>query len=438
MRVIFDARHLQTVSRTRGIGRYSRNLLAGFARQAPADIEWTLLTLRSFAPADPAPLPPHRVRATWRLRRPELSMLALDPLLLSVELAGQGDLYHSVQLGLPAVRRIPVVLTIHDLAPLHWPEHYLRLPHSRLGHTWQYALARRADAIIAVSESTRRDVIERLGIPSERVHVVSEAVDPAFGGDARAAEGDGPAAPPGASGAADARDERGAPDAPDGLRRGGARDASGDRGLVEPPDVPGHGQVGSPGASGGFGLGGGRGIPGRYVLYVGQFDPRKNMDALFAAFARASARDAGLRLVIVGTLGRLSSYLRAALERSRLDPARVVITGAVDDRALASLYAGAQCLLHPAHFEGFGLTALEALACGTPVVAYRAGAVAEVVGDAGLLVEPGPDTLGDALVRFLDDPALAAELRAKTGPRAAAFSWDRAAAETLAVYRALA
>jgi len=398
MRVIFDARHLQTVSRTRGIGRYSRNLLAGLARQAPPDIEWTLLTLRGFAPADPSPLPPHRVRATWRLRRPELSMLAVDPVLLPLELAGQGDLYHSVQLGLPAVRRIPVVLTIHDLAPLHWPEHYLRLPYSRIGHAWQYALARRADAIIAVSESTRRDVIERLRIPAERVHVVSEAVDPVFAADVRAGHDAGPPSP----------DERGA-------------SATGE--SVLSADLAARRM---------------RAIPGRYVLYVGQFDPRKNMDALFAAFARAAARDDALRLVIVGTRGKLSSFLRAALERSGLDPAKVVITGTVDDRALAAIYAGAECLLHPAHFEGFGLTALEALACGTPVVAYRAGAVAEVVGDAGLLVEPGPDTLGDALVRFLDDPVLAAELRAKAGPRAAAFSWDRAAAETLAVYRALA
>ena len=378
MRVIFDARHLQTVSRTRGIGRYSRSLLAGFARQATADIEWTLLTLRSFAPADPSPLPPHRVRATVRLRRPELSMLAFDPLLLPFELAGQGDLYHSVQLGLPAVRRMPVVLTIHDLAPLHWPEHYLRLPYSRIGHAWQYALARRADAIIAVSEATRRDVIERLRIPAERVRVVAEAVDPAFATGVTAAERDAARARIGVS-------------------------AQGER----------------------------------YVIYVGQFDPRKNMDALFAAFARAASLDSGLRLVVVGTLGKLASFLRVALERSGLDPAKVVVTGNVDDRMLAALYAGAECLLHPAHFEGFGLTALESLACGTPVVAYRAGAVAEVVGEAGLLVEPGPDSLGDALVRFLDDPSLAAALRAKAGPRAAAFSWDRAAAETLAIYRTL-
>ncbi len=183
MRVTFDARQLQTVARVRGIGRYSRNLLAAFARLAPDDIEWTLLRLRNFPPADESPLPPHRDLGTLRLRRPELAMLALDPLLLSLELPfSRPDIYHSVQLGLPALRAHRAVVTVHDLAPLRWPEHYLRLPHARLGHQWEYALARRADTVIAVSEATKRDVIERLGVPGERIVVIPEAVDGSFGG----------------------------------------------------------------------------------------------------------------------------------------------------------------------------------------------------------------------------------------------------------------
>jgi glycosyltransferase involved in cell wall biosynthesis len=376
MRVVFDARHLQTVSRTRGIGRYSRNLLAAFARRAPEDVDWTLLTLGTFAPANPSPLPPHRTRATVRLRRPELTMLALDPVLLSFELIGQGDLYHSVQLGLPAIRRVPAVLTIHDLAPLRWSSHYLRLPYARVGHAWQYALAQRADAIIAVSEATKADVIARLGIHPERIRVIPEAVDAAF----------------------------------------------------HPPSH----EVGAAVARDRFG------VPGRYVLYVGQFDPRKNMDGLFTAFARAADRDPELRLVIVGTLGKLAGLMRDALARSRVDPAGVVVAGEVDDATLAALYAGAECLLHAAWLEGFGLTALEALAAGTPVVGYRAGAVAEVVGDAGVLVdEREPNGLGDALVSLLDDASLQAQLRARAKPRAARFSWDRAADDTLAIYRSL-
>jgi len=179
-------------------------------------------------------------------------------------------------------------------------------------------------------------------------------------------------------------------------------------------------------------------VPGRYVLYVGQFDPRKNMDGLFAAFTPAADRDPDLRLVIVGTLGRLAGLMRDALARSRVDAARVVITGEVDDGTLAALYAGAECLLHSAWLEGFGLTALEALAAGTPVVAYRAGAVAEVVGEAGLLVdERDPGALGEALVALLSDRSLQDRLRALAKPRAAHFSWDRAADDTLAIYRSL-
>jgi glycosyltransferase involved in cell wall biosynthesis len=411
MHVIFDARHLQTVSRTRGIGRYSRNLLAAFARRAggagvplgradgahaslehadrrdahaprpdgaASEIEWTLLRLRSFPPADAQALPPHGDLAVVRPRRPELAMLALDAVMLSAELAwaGRATVYHSVQLGLPAMRRARTVLTVHDLAPLHWPEHYLRWPHVRVGHMWQYALAQRADAIVAVSEATAAEVTDRLRIPRSRIRVIPEAVDAEF-------------APPG--------------------REAGQRIA---RQRF--------------------------GVPSRYVLYVGQFDPRKNMDGLLAAFARAAEDDRDLRLVVVGELGKLASHLHQALERTGAPRDRVVVTGFVDDAALASLYAGAECLLHAALLEGFGLTPLEALAAGTPVVGYRAGAVEEVVGDAGLLVEPGEnEALGEALCSLLSSDSLAAELRGRTRARATLFSWDKAAEQTIDLYRSL-
>jgi glycosyltransferase involved in cell wall biosynthesis len=377
VRVTFDARHLQTVARVRGIGRYTRNLLAAFARLAPDDIEWTLLRLRNFPAADASPLPPHRDLNTVRLRRPELSMLALDPILLSAELAvARPRVYHSTQLGLPALRGCRAVITIHDLAPLRWPGHYLRLPHARFGHAWEYALARRADAIIAVSEATRRDVVDLLHVPPDRVTVIPEAVDAQF-------------APPSAE---------------EGRRIAATF-----------------------------------GVPGRYVLYVGQFDPRKNMDGLLSAFARAAAVDRELRLVIAGDLGKLARFLTIALERTRAPRERIVVTGRVDDTTLAALYSGAECLLHAALLEGFGLTPLESLAAGTPVVGYRAGAVEEVVDDCGVLVDASdPDALGEALVAYLGDTARQSELRGRARSRAARFSWDRAAADTLAVYRRVA
>jgi glycosyltransferase involved in cell wall biosynthesis len=298
--------------------------------------------------------------------------------LLSIELSGMNmkkiDLYHSTQLSLPARRSFPAVVTIHDLAPLVWPEHYLRLPYARAGHAWQYALARRADAIIAVSEATKRDVVERLRVPEERVTVVPEAVDDSF--------------------SAPTRDEG----------RAIARQRFG--------------------------------VEGRYVLYVGQFDPRKNVAGLLRAFGAVAERDRELRLAIVGELGKLASHLRDALSRERVPRDRVILTGFVDDSTLAALYAGAECLLHAALLEGFGLTALESLAAGTPVVGYAGGAMAEVVGDAGLLVASGDDdALAAALSRFLEDDALRASLAARARGRASAFSWDRAADQTLALYR---
>ena len=117
MRLLFDARHLQTQSRSRGIGRYSRNLLAAFARQAANDIDWTLLRLANFPRAQYVGAPPHRDRLTFRPRRPELSMLMLDPFLLSAELLGaHADVFHSVQLGLPLARwRTPSLI----VSPCH-------------------------------------------------------------------------------------------------------------------------------------------------------------------------------------------------------------------------------------------------------------------------------------------------------------------------------
>ena len=377
MRVAFDARHLQTVARHRGIGRYARNLLAAWQASPPDGIDFTLLRLRNFPEADPQSLPAHRDIATWRLRRPELSMLTLDAPLLSIELYDRCDAYHALQLSLPALRRFRAVVTVHDLAPLRWPEHYLASPYARIGHTLQYDLVRRADGIITPSDATRLDVLERLHVDADRVHVIPEAVDPSF-------------VPP-------------------------PRDAA--LALV-------HQRFS---------------ISAPYVLYVGQFDPRKNMPALAAAFRAAAQRHAELRLVIAGDLGKLAPFLWRALDTERAPRDRVLTTGYVDDAALAALYAGAEALVHPALLEGFGLTPLESMAAGTPVVAFDAPGVSEIVGDAGVLVAiDDAAALADALLALLGDPARRDRLSRASRDRARAFSWTEAAARTAAVYRSLA
>jgi glycosyltransferase involved in cell wall biosynthesis len=169
-------------------------------------------------------------------------------------------------------------------------------------------------------------------------------------------------------------------------------------------------------------------LPERYILFVSTIEPRKNLETLLAAWSRLEVRPP---LVIAGGWGWRYEAIRQRIEAAGRD---VRLLGQVDPAQLPGLYNGATCLAHPAWYEGFGLTPLEALACGTPVVASSAASVPEVVGDAGLLVDPadvGGWTL--ALTRLMEDSSLREELRRRGLRRAAEFSWTRAAIGTWGV-----
>jgi glycosyltransferase involved in cell wall biosynthesis len=177
------------------------------------------------------------------------------------------------------------------------------------------------------------------------------------------------------------------------------------------------------------------GLPPRYALYVGMADPRKRVDLLLRAYARVY-RATGVPLVLVGRWcsdpPRSLRPLLAALPGEALR-----LVGAVDADALPAYYRQAELHVLPSVLEGFGLTVLEAMASGCPVI--TTGAIAEVAGDAAALVAPdSAPELEAALVRLLDDEAERARLRARGLAHAASFTWERAARETLAVYRALA
>jgi glycosyltransferase involved in cell wall biosynthesis len=178
-----------------------------------------------------------------------------------------------------------------------------------------------------------------------------------------------------------------------------------------------------------------------YMLFVSTIEPRKNLPVLLEAYRLLL--DRGHRpdmpeLRVVGRRGWLYEESLHAIERLGLGE-HVRLLGEVAPPDLLGLYQGARLFAMPSLYEGFGLGALEALACGAPVLASNAGALPEVVGDAGLLLPPGDSAAwADALERVLGDPALEADLRQRGPAQAARFSWARAARETLAVYRRIA
>jgi glycosyltransferase involved in cell wall biosynthesis len=182
------------------------------------------------------------------------------------------------------------------------------------------------------------------------------------------------------------------------------------------------------------------GLEGPYLLYVGGLvhrDARKNVDGLIDAFARwARAESRSETLVLAGAMGAAGRELE---RRAALAGARVKFTGFVEDRDLPALYSGAACFVTATRYEGFCLPALEAIACGTPVVAFHVGAVPETAGPGALLARA---TDGDDLMRCVaqvcDDPALRRELAAEGRRHASNFSWRRTASLTWQVYEGVA
>lgn len=280
------------------------------------------------------------------------------------------ELFHATEHLLLPLRGAPTVLTVHDLIFRLFPEHHKRLNYWYLNATMPL-YCRRATAIITVSAATRRDLMRLYGVPEAKITVVHEAAAPHF-----------------------------APATPDQVTAARAR----------------------------------YGLPERYILRVGTIEPRKNLERLLEALValRRSAPDA--RLVIVGGTGWLTEGFFRRLEALGLGDA-VQLTGRVPDADLPAVYSGAAMLVEPSLYEGFGLPLLEAMACGTPVVCSHAASLPEVGGEAARYFDPRDS---EAMATVMGEVWRCADLRAALREvgleRAAQFSWQRAARETLAVY----
>jgi glycosyltransferase involved in cell wall biosynthesis len=283
------------------------------------------------------------------------------------------DVAHFTNGMVPLASPVPTVVTIHDMSLTMYPRYH---PARRvvLNRPLVDLAARRADAIITVSQSAKRDIMRVYGLPSDRVHVVHEAAAPSF----RQIQDVG---------------------ALDRVRRQYA-------------------------------------LPDRFILYVGTIEPRKNLPKLIEGFARRHrSGDLPHRLVCVGPYGWLSRDLEALLDRLDIRQA-IQFAGYVPFDDLPSLYSLAEMFVFPSLYEGFGLPVIEAMACGVPVVTGDVAALNEVGGAAvARAPELSAEALGEIMVALARDPGLREDLRRRSLERAQLFSWQRAARETLDVYR---
>jgi len=292
---------------------------------------------------------------------------------LGLEVARLGlDLLHSPDFIPPAFGYRRSVITIHDLNFLYYPQFLTAESHRYYNQQIEWAV-RRADHILADSHATKSDLTSLLKVPPEKITVVHLAAGPAF---------------------------RPLPEVE--ARRIGAQ----------------------------YGL-----EPG-YVLFVGTLEPRKNLPGLLQSYHLLLNEEVTTApLVLVGGKGWLYDEVFERVEVLGL-AGRVRFLHDVSDADLVGLYNGASVLAMPSFYEGFGLPALEAMACGTPVVVAERASLPEVVGEAGLLVNPDdPDDVAGALARVLTDEPLQARMRGLGLAQAARFTWEEAARKTLAVYR---
>ena len=374
MRIALNAQLLSSAAsyRSAGINRVLQHLLTELPA-VPGDEEYLV-----YAPAGEAN---RRLLSVPRVRR-RLTRLPVDrpPVRIAWEqtvlplelLRERADLLHALGFVSPFAWRGKAVVTVYDLSFLRFPEVFNRSNRFYLG-TFTPRSLRRADRVITISESTRQDVIDLCGVAPERVTPILLAAD-----------------------------ERFTPASPEAVAAFRER----------------------------------HGLPERYILYMGTLEPRKNVETLVKAYARLREQGSDDHiLVLAGGKGwQYDSIFEQVRALGLTDSVRFPGFVPADEQAL--WYSSATVFAFPSRYEGFGLPLLEAMACGTPVVSSWASSLPEVVGDAGLLVDPSDaDGLCGALRTLMEDEPQRQAFAAAGLVRARTFSWQRMASETVQVYR---
>ncbi len=286
----------------------------------------------------------------------------------------------------PILNRTRIVLTLHDVIADHHPE--LIFPNSKSKFLWklkQKIAIKQADLIATVSEYSKKEIIEYFRLPESSLRIISEAARPVF------------KVLPTNNGFVSA------------LAKHRLR-----------PDE-------------------------RFLLYVGGISPHKNLNTLIDAFKRVVDSDTNepLKLVLVGDYKDdpfFSAYPRLREQVADLElENKVVFTGFIPDEDLAYLYNAAALLVFPSLEEGFGLPAIEAMACGTPVAASNTGSLPEVLGPVGRFFDPTrADEMAGVIREVLSDESMRLQMKADGLERSQKFLWKRAAEDTLSIFNELA
>jgi len=358
-----------------GLGRYAESLIRALVAADPGRYALFYNRERGAEPLTGLEHLPTRTVSLgykpWRMAvwLGQLACIGFDRLLPGA------DLFHATEHLLMPLRHTPCVLTVHDLAFRLFPHCHKPLNYAFLNLAMPLFI-RRADSIIAVSHSTKQDLVGLYGIDPDRITVIYEAADHRFH-----------------------------PQPMETIERIRRKYS-----LMEP-----------------------------FVLCVSTIEPRKNLTRLIEAWQLIvrKSRYPGIRLVIVGKRGWLYQPFFRRLEELGLDR-EVILLGHVPDGDLPALYSAATLFVFPSLYEGFGLPPLEAMACGVPVVCSSTSSLPEVAGNAALLVDPlDVEALAEAVERVLTDEVLRAEMRERGLRQAAKFSWEDTAWQTSKVYKSL-
>jgi glycosyltransferase involved in cell wall biosynthesis len=375
------------LSNRRGFGRFARQLLGALAEQ-PGGHQFKVFVDGPSAATVEVPAPFERVivdvgeapsrAASAQGRRRWRDMIAMG---LAVARSRIDLMYFPATYSFFPVWNVSrLVVTMHDTLPLTHPELVFPSMSGRLAWRLKEATAAHwADRIVTVSEASRRAIQAWSGWPDDRIRVITEGPGPIF------------------------RPRASEPRAGPVLER-----------FAIPPDA-------------------------RYLLYVGGLSPHKNLIRLVEAFAHGAPHDA--LLVLVGDVNDVFHThvpeIRATVLRLDIND-RVIMTGFVPDDDLVFLYSRAYALVSPSLMEGFGLPAVEAMACGTPVISSGAGSLPEVVGDAGVYFDPcDVGSMADVIRSFLSDRERRDAMAHRARERAALFTWEASARALIACFNEL-